>query len=51
MKVKKAAKIRNRYDQVLHLIWIRHRKVTKTKTPQTIAKRSALSQQVTTRPQ
>ena len=44
-KVSKVAKIRNRYNQVPHL-----GKVTNSqKTPQTRAKRSALSQQVTTK--
>ena len=46
MKVRKAAKIRNRYNQVPHLT-----QDTESDTSQTRAKRSALSQQVTTRQQ
>ena len=46
----KVAKIRNRYNQVPHLIQDTNGKVTNSqKTPQTRAKRSALSQQVTTK--
>ena len=46
----KIAKIRNRYNQVPHLTQDTNGKVTNSqKTPQTIAKRSALSQQVTTK--
>ena len=49
-KVSKVAKIRNRYNQVPHLTQDTNGKVTNSqKTPQTRAKRSALSQQVTTR--
>ena len=49
-KVSKVAKIRNRYNQVPHLTQDTNGKVTKSqKTPQTRAKRSALSQQVTTK--
>ena len=49
-KVSKVAKIRNRYNQVPHLTQDTNRKVTNPqKTPQTRAKRSALSQQVTTK--
>ena len=44
------AKIRNRYNQVPHLTQDTNGKVTNSqKTPQTRAKRSALSQQVTTK--
>ena len=50
MKVSKVAKIRNRYNQVPHLTQDTNGKVTNSqKTPQTRAKRSALSQQVTTK--
>ena len=50
LKVNKVAKIRNRYNQVPHLTQDTNRKVTNSqKTPQTRAKRSALSQQVTTK--
>ena len=46
----KVAKIRNRYNQVPHLTQDTNGKVTNSqKTPQTRAKRSALSQQVTTK--
>ena len=46
----KVAKIRNRYNQVPHLTQDINGKVTNSqKTPQTRAKRSALSQQVTTK--
>ena len=46
-KVSKVAKIRNRYNQVPHLTQDTNGKVTNSqKTPQTRAKRSALSQQV-----
>ena len=49
-KVSKVAKIRNRYNQVPHLTKDTNGKVTNSqKTPQTRAKRSALSQQVTTK--
>ena len=49
-KVSKDAKIRNRYNQVPHLTQDTNGKVTNSqKTPQTRAKRSALSQQVTTK--
>ena len=49
-KVSKVAKIRNRYNQVPHLTQDTKGKVTNSqKTPQTRAKRSALSQQVTTK--
>ena len=48
-KVSNGAKIRNRYNQVPHLTQDTNGKVTNSqKTPQTRAKRSALSQQVTT---
>ena len=48
MKVSNGAKIRNRYNQVPHLTQDTNGKVTNSqKTPQTRAKRSALSQQVT----
>ena len=50
IKVSKGAKIRNRYNQVPHLTQDTKGKVTNSqKTPQTRAKRSALSQQVTTK--
>ena len=50
LKVSNGAKIRNRYNQVPHLTQDTNGKVTKSqKTPQTRAKRSALSQQVTTK--
>ena len=50
VKVSKGAKIRNRYNQVPHLTQDTNEKVTNSqKTPQTRAKRSALSQQVTTK--
>ena len=50
IKVSKGAKIRNRYNQVPHLTQDTNGKVTNSqKTPQTRAKRSALSQQVTTK--
>ena len=50
IKVSKGAKIRNRYNQVPHLTQDTNGKVTYSqKTPQTRAKRSALSQQVTTK--
>ena len=46
----KVAKIRNRYNQVPHLTQDTNGKVTNSqKTPQTKAKRSALSQQVITK--
>ena len=49
-EVSNGAKIRNRYNQVPHLTQDTNGKVTKSqKTPQTRAKRSALSQQVTTK--
>ena len=49
-KVSKVAKIRNRYNQVPHLTQDTNGKVTNSqKTTQTRAKRSALSQQVTTK--
>ena len=49
-KVSNSAKIRNRYNQVPHLTQDTNGKVTNSqKTPQTRAKRSALSQQVTTK--
>ena len=49
-KVSKVAKIRNRYNQVPHLTQDTNGKVTNSQeTPQTRAKRSALSQQVTTK--
>ena len=51
LKVSNGAKIRNRYNQVPHLTQDTSGKVTNSqKTPQTRAKRSALSQQVTTKP-
>ena len=47
-EVSNGAKIRNRYNQVPHLTQDTNGKVTNSqKTPQTRAKRSALSQQVT----
>ena len=47
-KVSNGAKIRNRYNQVPHLTQDTNGKVTNSqKTPQTRAKRSSLSQQVT----
>ena len=50
IQVSKVAKIRNRYNQVPHLTQNTNGKVTNPqKTPQTRAKRSALSQQVTTK--
>ena len=50
VKVSNGAKIRNRYNQVPHLTQDTKGKVTNSqKTPQTRAKRSALSQQVTTK--
>ena len=50
IEVSKGAKIRNRYNQVPHLTQDTNGKVTNSqKTPQTRAKRSALSQQVTTK--
>ena len=50
VKVSNGAKIRNRYNQVPHLTQDTNGKVTNSqKTPQTRAKRSALSQQVTTK--
>ena len=50
LKVSKGAKIRNRYNQVPHLTQDTNGKVTNSqKTQQTRAKRSALSQQVTTK--
>ena len=49
-KVSKGAKIRNRHNHVPHLTQDTNGKVTNSqKTPQTRAKRSALSQQVTTK--
>ena len=49
-KISKGAKIRNRYNQVPHLTQDTNGKVTNSQqTPQTRAKRSALSQQVTTK--
>ena len=49
-EVSNGAKIRNRYIQVPHLTQDTNGKVTNSqKTPQTRAKRSALSQQVTTK--
>ena len=48
MKVSKFAKIRNRYNQVPHLTKDPNGKVTNSNA-QTRAKRSALSQQVTTK--
>ena len=50
VKVSNGAKIRKRYNQVPHLTQDTNGKVTNSqKTPQTRAKRSALSQQVTTK--
>ena len=50
IKVSNGAKIRNRDNQVPHLTQDTNGKVTNSqKTPQTRAKRSALSQQVTTK--
>ena len=50
VKVSNGAKIRNRYNQVPHLTQDTNGNVTNSqKTPQTRAKRSALSQQVTTK--
>ena len=50
VKVSNGAKIRNRYNQVPHLTQDTNGKVTNSqKIPQTRAKRSALSQQVTTK--
>ena len=50
LKVSNGAKIRNRYNQVPHLTQDTNGKVTNSqKTPQTRAKSSALSQQVTTK--
>ena len=50
LKVSNGAKIRNRYNQVPHLTQDTNKKVTNSqKTPQTRAKRSALSQQMTTK--
>ena len=50
IQVSKGAKIRNRYNQVPHLTQDTNGKVTNSqKTPQTRAKTSALSQQVTTK--
>ena len=50
VKVSKVAKIRKRYNQVPHLTQDTNGKVTNSqKTAQTRAKRSALSQQVTTK--
>ena len=49
-KVSKGAKIRNRYNEVPHLTQDTNGKVTNSQlTPQTRAKRSALSQHVTTK--
>ena len=49
-KVSKGAKIRDRYNQVPHLNQDTNGKVTNSQqTPQTRAKRSALTQQVTTK--
>ena len=49
-EVRKGVKIRDRYNQVAHLTQDTDGKVTNSqKTPQTRAKRSALSQQVTTK--
>ena len=49
-QVSNGAKIRNRYNQVPHLTQDTNGKVTNSQeTPQTRAKRSALSQQVTTK--
>ena len=50
LKVSRGTKIRNRYNQVPHLTQDTNGKVTNSQqTPQTRAKRSALSQQVTTK--
>ena len=50
VRISKGAKIRNRYNQVPHLTQDTNGKVTNSQqTPQTRAKRSALSQQVTTK--
>ena len=50
VKVSNGAKIRNRYNQAPHPTQDTNGKVTNSqKTPQTRAKRSALSQQVTTK--
>ena len=50
IKVSNGEKIRNRYNQEPHLTQDTNGKVTNSqKTPQTRAKRSALSQQVTTK--
>ena len=50
IKVSKGAKIRNQYNQAPHLTQDTNGKVTNSQqTPQTRAKRSALSQQVTTK--
>ena len=50
VQVSNGAKIRNRYNQVPHLTQDTNGKVTNSqKTPQTRAKRPALSQQVTTK--
>ena len=50
IKVSNGAKIRNRYNQVPHLTQDTNGKVTNSqKTPQTRDKRSAHSQQVTTK--
>ena len=50
IKVSKGAKIWNRYNQVPHLTQDTNGKVTNSQeTPHTRAKRSALSQQVTTK--
>ena len=50
LEVSNGAKIRNRYNQVPHPTQDTNGKVTNSqKTPQTRAKRSALSQQVTTK--
>ena len=50
LRVGKGAKIRNRYNQVPHLTQDTNWKVTNLQLDTTIeAKRSALSQQVTTR--
>ena len=50
LKVSNGAKIRNPYNEVPHLTQDTNGKVTNSqKTPQTRAKRSALSQQVTTK--
>ena len=50
ISVSKGVKFRNRYNQVPHLTQDTNGKVTNSQqTPQTRAKRSALSQQVTTK--